>query len=54
MKARLIYNPSSGNETILKSVADILDVLEAAGYEASAFRTTPQPLSAQTEAQRAA
>ena len=54
MKARLIYNPSSGNETILKSVADILDVLEAAGYEASAFRTTPQPLSAQTEARRAA
>ncbi|UQS83238.1 diacylglycerol kinase family lipid kinase [Bombilactobacillus thymidiniphilus] len=54
MKARLIYNPTSGNETILKSVADILDVLELAGYEASAFRTTPEPLSAQNEAKRVA
>lgn len=54
MKARLIYNPTSGNETILKSVAGILNVLEEAGYEASAFQTTPEPLSAQKEAQRAA
>lgn len=54
MKARLIYNPTSGNESILKNVADILDVLEQAGYEASAFRTTPQPLSAAKEACRAA
>ncbi|NVY96718.1 diacylglycerol kinase family lipid kinase [Lactobacillus sp. DCY120] len=52
-KARLIYNPTSGNETIAKSVADILDILEQAGYEASAFRTTPEPLSAQKEAYRA-
>ena len=37
MKARLIYNPTSGNESILKNVADILDVLEQAGYEAATF-----------------
>lgn len=54
MKARLIYNPTSGNQAIIKSVADILDVLEQAGYEASAYRTTPKPLSAETEATRAA
>lgn len=54
MKARLIYNPTSGNESILKSVADILDVLEQAGYEASAFRTTPEPQSAENEARRVA
>lgn len=41
-KARLIYNPVSGHEQMPKNVADILDVLEQAGYEASAFRTTPE------------
>ena len=53
-KARLIYNPVSGHEQMPKNVADILDVLEQAGYEASAFRTTPEEKSAQNEATRAA
>lgn len=52
MKARLIYNPSSGQEIIKKNVADVLDKLESFGYEASAFQTTPEPLSAQKEAAR--
>lgn len=53
-KARLIYNPVSGHEQMPKNVADILDVLEQAGYEASAYRTTPEKQSAQKEATRAA
>ncbi len=53
-KARLIYNPVSGHEQMPKNVADILNVLEQAGYEASAFRTTAAKLSAQNEATRAA
>lgn len=53
-KARLIYNPVSGHEQMLQNVADILNVLEQAGFEASAFRTTPDPLSAQNEAKRCA
>lgn len=53
-RARLIYNPTSGAETLKKSVPDILNVLEQAGYETSAFQTTPEPLSAQSEANRAA
>ncbi|WP_262316812.1 diacylglycerol kinase [Lacticaseibacillus parakribbianus] len=52
-RARLIYNPTSGNEGMKRYVADILDVMEQAGYESSAFQTTPTPLSAQTEAARA-
>lgn len=54
MKARLIYNPVSGKELVKKSLADILDVLEQAGYEASAFATTPEKNSAKVEATRAA
>lgn len=53
-KARLIYNPVSGHEQMPKNVADILNVLEQAGYEASAFRTTPEEKSAENEAERAA
>ena len=53
-RARLIYNPVSGHEQMPKNVADILDILEQAGYEASAFRTTPEEFSAQHEATRAA
>ena len=53
-KARLIYNPVSGHEQMPKNVADILDVLEQAGYEASAFRTTHEQNSARNEATRAA
>ncbi|HBG90676.1 diacylglycerol kinase family lipid kinase [Lactobacillus acetotolerans] len=53
-KARLIYNPVSGHEQMPKNVATILDVLERAGYEASAYRTTRKKKSAQNEATRAA
>lgn len=53
-RARLIYNPVSGHEQMPQNVADILDILEQAGYEASAFRTKPAPLSAQNEAARCA
>lgn len=53
-RARLIYNPTSGHEVMKRSVADILDILEQAGYEASAYQTTPEPASAQKEATRAA
>ncbi|RYL90974.1 diacylglycerol kinase [Sporolactobacillus sp. Y61] len=38
-KARLIYNPTSGREMAKKSIAYILDRLEGAGYEASAYAT---------------
>lgn len=51
-KARVIYNPTSGKELIKRSLPDILDVLEKAGYEASAFATTAAPYSARNEAQR--
>lgn len=53
MRARLIYNPTSGNEGMRKYVADILNEMEKAGYESSAFQTTPEPFSAQKEAARA-
>lgn len=52
-KARVIYNPTSGKEALKRNLADILDVLEQAGYEASAFATTPDPDSAKNEAKRA-
>lgn len=39
-KARLIYNPVSGKEIMRNNLADILDAIEKAGYEASAFATT--------------
>lgn len=53
-KARLIYNPVSGKEIMRNNLADILDAIEKAGYEASAFATTPEPNSAKNEATRAA
>ncbi|WP_125706326.1 diacylglycerol kinase [Lacticaseibacillus daqingensis] len=52
-RARLIYNPTSGNEGMKRYVADILAVMEAAGYEASAYQTTPAPFAAKKEAARA-
>lgn len=52
-RARLIYNPTSGNEGLKRYVADILNVMEQAGYEASAFQTTPEAFSAKKEAARA-
>lgn len=54
MRARLIYNPTSGHETMLRNVGEILNILERAGYEASAFQTTPKPFSAANEARRVA
>ncbi|GKQ43126.1 diacylglycerol kinase [Companilactobacillus sp. RD055328] len=54
MRARLIYNPTSGHETMPNNVGGILNVLEEAGYEASAFSTTPDESSAKNEAKRAA
>ncbi|KAA8446849.1 diacylglycerol kinase [Weissella paramesenteroides] len=53
-RARIIYNPTSGREAIRRDLVDILDVYEEAGYETSAFATTPEPNSAMTEAKRAA
>jgi lipid kinase, YegS/Rv2252/BmrU family len=38
-RARIIYNPTSGRELAKKNVAYILDRLENAGYEASAYAT---------------
>lgn len=52
-RARLIYNPTSGNEGMRKYVGDVLAELEKAGYEASAFQTTPKRHSAKNEAERA-
>ena len=52
-RARLIYNPTAGNEGLKRFVADILAVMEQAGYESSAFQTTPEPFSAKNEAIRA-
>ncbi|MDN6104862.1 MAG: diacylglycerol kinase, partial [Lacticaseibacillus paracasei] len=52
-RARLIYNPTSGNEGLKRFVPDILDIMEQAGYESSTFQTTPKPFSAREEAKRA-
>ncbi|KXT79189.1 diacylglycerol kinase family lipid kinase [Streptococcus sp. DD13] len=52
-RARLIYNPTSGKEIMKKNVAEILDILEGFGYEASAFKTRPEENSALNEARRA-
>lgn len=53
-RARIIYNPTSGREAIRRDLVDILDVYEQAGYETSAFATTPEENSAMNEATRAA
>ncbi|WP_025729958.1 diacylglycerol kinase [Atopobacter phocae] len=52
-RARVIYNPTSGREVLKNQMIDILNILEDAGYEASAYRTTPEPFSARDEARRA-
>ena len=44
-RARLIYNPTSGQEIMKKNVAEVLDILEGAGFETSAFQTTPDAVS---------
>ncbi|MGT2930549.1 diacylglycerol kinase family lipid kinase [Streptococcus dentasini] len=53
-RARLIYNPTSGQEIMKKNVGEVLDILEGFGFETSAFQTTPDPDSAKNEASRAA
>ncbi len=54
MRARVIYNPTSGKELLRRNLVDILQIYENAGYETSAFATTPEPNSARNEAKRAA
>jgi diacylglycerol kinase (ATP) len=53
-RCRIIYNPTSGREAMKNDLVDILNILENAGYETSAFATTPEPDSAKNEAMRAA
>ncbi len=38
-RARIIYNPTSGREIFKKHLADVLEKLEAAGYETSCHAT---------------
>jgi len=52
-RARLIYNPTSGQEIMKKNVAEVLHIFEGYGYDTSAFQTTPKPDSAKNEAKRA-
>ena len=58
-RARLIYNPTSGQEIIKQNIAEVLEVLESIGYETSAFQTKPnlntcQPRKKQKELQKLA
>ncbi|WP_412988413.1 diacylglycerol kinase [Pediococcus siamensis] len=53
-RARVIYNPTSGREVLKQNMIDILNVFEEAGFETSAYATTPAPNSARDEARRAA
>lgn len=53
-RARIIYNPTAGRELVKRELVDILQVYEEAGYETSAFATTPEENSAKNEATRAA
>jgi diacylglycerol kinase (ATP) len=39
-RARIIYNPTSGREIFKKHLAEVLQMLETAGYEASCHATT--------------
>lgn len=53
-RARIIYNPTSGREALKNDLVDILGIFEQAGFETSAYATTPKPNSARDEANRAA
>ena len=53
-RARVIYNPTSGRELLKQKLVDILNIFEQAGYETSAYATTPAKDSAKNEARRAA
>lgn len=39
-RARIIYNPTSGRETFKKHLAEVLKIMENAGYETSCHATT--------------
>lgn len=52
-RCRIIYNPTSGREALKNDLVAILNILENAGYETSAFATTAAPNSAKNEAARA-
>ena len=39
-RARIIYNPTSGRELFKKSLPEVLQKLEQAGYETSCHATT--------------
>lgn len=52
-RCRIIYNPTSGREALRNDLVSILNILENAGYETSAYATTPEPNSAKNEAMRA-
>ncbi|MDK1725846.1 diacylglycerol kinase [Dellaglioa algida] len=53
-RARIIYNPTSGREALKSDLVSILDIIENAGYETSAYATTAKKHSARDEATRAA
>lgn len=53
-RARIIYNPTAGHETLSHKMMDILYILESAGYETSTFRTTITRNSAKNEATKSA
>ncbi|WP_034991909.1 diacylglycerol kinase [Liquorilactobacillus vini] len=53
-RCRIIYNPTSGREAMKYDLVNILNILERAGYETSAFQTTSEPNSARNEAKRVA
>jgi len=53
-RARIIYNPTSGREALAHDLVEILGIFEQAGYETSAYATTPAPNSAADEACRCA
>lgn len=41
-RARIIYNPTAGREIFRKNIAEVLEKLEIAGYEASCHATTAE------------
>lgn len=51
-RARIIYNPTAGRETLRQKLVDIISVYEQAGYETSIFATTAEKNSALNEAKR--
>lgn len=52
-RARVIYNPTSGREIIKKNLANVLAILEQAGYVASAHATTAEEGNAKKAAEEA-